>query len=179
VVPFTGDFDFLAEAEKAAYKQKEAYRAKHLADIVAFTGVRCQFGGVGAMSDVRSLPSPKRYVFHGGFPLRPQPDDRLTRAPQVVLSLAEPSEMGIVYDELKMQVTDDAQSNDGSSSKTITVSVADCALAAPKSSRPGYANAFRLDTVAPDAGSGLKKFIIALPTEVMPSANPALACAYP
>ena len=91
----------------------------------------------------------------------------------MVLSLAEPSEIGIVYDELKMQVTDDAQS------KTITVSVADCALAAPKSSRPGYANAFRLDTVAPDAGSGLKKFIIALPTEVMPSANPALACAYP
>jgi hypothetical protein len=29
----------------------------------------------------------------------------------------------------------------------------------------------RLDTVDPDAGSGLKKFIIALPTEVTPSAE--------
>ena len=61
MVLFTGDFDFLAAAEKAAYKQKEAYRAKHQAELVDFTGVRCQFGGVGAMSNVRSLSSPKRY----------------------------------------------------------------------------------------------------------------------
>ena len=99
------------------------------------------------------------------------------RTLQVVLSLAEPTDRGIVYDELKIQVTEDPQSP--GSSKTITVSVGDCALAAPKSSRPGYSNAFRLDTVEPDAGSGLKKFIIALPTEVTPSANPALACACP
>ena len=88
----------------------------------------------------------------------------------MVLSLAEPTDRGIVYDELKIQVTEDPHSP--GSSKTITVSVGDCALAARNSSRnPGYSNAFRLDTVAPDAGSGLKKFIIALPTEVTPSAD--------
>ena len=57
----TGDFDFLATAQKEAYKQKEAYRVKHPAEAVAFTGVRCQFGGVGEMSDVRLPPPSNRY----------------------------------------------------------------------------------------------------------------------
>ena len=95
----------------------------------------------------------------------------------MVLSLAEPTDRGIVYDELKIQVTEDRVAHGHRvSSKTITVSVGDCALAAPKSSRPGYPNTFRLDTVAPDVGSGLKKFIIALPTEVTPSADQSRTC---